>query len=59
MREVRGNLTRYFVYDGERVFAEYEKVGTGPVTLARYYVDGPMYVDEHVLVHEGAGNKDF
>ncbi len=31
--------------------------GLNPVdrtaTLARYYLDGPMYVDEHILLHEG------
>ena len=38
-------------------------MGAATATLARYYVDGPMYVDEHVLMHEGGNGpgegRDF
>ncbi len=54
VREIRGDKTTYLYYDGPRVFAEYEKSGSqSTAALARYFIDGPMYVDEHVLLHEG------
>lgn len=49
--ETRSGKTTYFYYDGDRVVAEYEKSGSTSVPR-RYFVDGPMYVDEHLLLHE-------
>jgi len=60
--QVKDGTTTRFVYDGGaeggagdpsggRVIAEYDAAGT----LQRYYVGGPTYVDEHVLLHEVAG----
>ena len=42
-----GTTTRFY-YDDENVIAEYDAGDN----LQRYYVHGPMYVDEHVLMHD-------
>lgn len=42
-------------YDGQRVLADFA-FDTGQ--LRRYYVDGPLYVDEHVLLYDQAGGAD-
>jgi hypothetical protein len=43
-----------YYYDGQRVLAEFDydpDAAPEPVqTLLRYFVDGPMYVNEHVLM---------
>ena len=49
--QTRDFKTTYFYYDGDRVVAEYEGSGVTAVPR-RYFVDGPMYVDEHLLMHE-------
>jgi hypothetical protein len=42
-----------YYYDGQRVVAEYDYDETaGTQTLARWFVDGPLYVDEHVMMHD-------
>ncbi|GAG43561.1 unnamed protein product, partial [marine sediment metagenome] len=49
----------FFYYHGDRVLAEYDYT-TGTPGLLRYYIDGPTYVDEHILVHDDpAGNEYY
>ena len=58
VQQVTDGGTTRFVYEGgadgsgHRVIAEYDAAGT----LQRYYVEGPTYVDEHVLLHEASGS---
>ncbi|MEE8169816.1 MAG: hypothetical protein V3T70_04645 [Phycisphaerae bacterium] len=44
-----------FYYDGQRVIAEYNNL-TG--ALVRHFVDGPLYVDEHLLVHDSGYGRE-
>jgi RHS repeat-associated protein len=57
-----GNIvddTLYY-YDGQRVVAEYDYDETaGTQTLARWFVDGPLYVDEHVKMHDATTGDDY
>jgi len=53
VQQVRDGRTTRFCYDGQRVLAEYDGAGA----LLRYSVDGPTYVDEHLLIHEHG--RDF
>jgi RHS repeat-associated protein len=46
-----------FYYDGDRVVAEFDNLDTPP-SLLRYYVDGPTYVDEHLLMHDPNAGQD-
>jgi hypothetical protein len=51
-------------YDGQQVLAEFvhdpEALPPTPVqTLVRYFVDGPVYIDEHVLMHDVASGEDY
>ncbi len=39
---------RWFIYDGQRVLAEIRPAGT----IIRRFIDGPLYVDEHILMEE-------
>jgi RHS repeat-associated protein len=49
-----------YYYDGQRVLAEFDyDEGSGEQTLARYFVDGAMYVDEHLLMHDAASGVDY
>ena len=48
--------TTYHYYDGQRIVAENEGT-TAAATPARYFVDGPLYVDEHLLLHEN--DRDY
>ena len=54
----QGGVTTLLFHDGgahgdaDRIVAEYDGAGAG--ALKRYYVQGPTYADEHVLVHEWA-----
>lgn len=41
-------------YDGDQVLAEYDNTGT----LARYYVEGSQYIDEHILLHDVSAGAD-
>ena len=58
----RGNIvddTLYY-YDGQRVVAEYDYDETaGTQTLARWFVDGPLYLDEHVMMHDATTGDDY
>jgi RHS repeat-associated protein len=47
-------VTWLYTYDGQKVVGEYDDSGASPV-LARYYVDGAGYIDEHVLVNQQTG----
>jgi RHS repeat-associated protein len=40
-----------------RILAEFDALQTPP-TLLRYTIDGPLYVDEHVLVHDAATGQE-
>jgi RHS repeat-associated protein len=49
-----------YYYDGQRVLAEFDyDEGSGEQTLARYFVDGATYVDEHLLMHDAASGVDY
>jgi RHS repeat-associated protein len=49
------STARYYVSSGQNELAEYD--GTG--TRLRYYVHGPTYIDERVVMHDDATNKDY
>ncbi len=57
-------VTTRFVYDGQNVIEEYDDDDQAPVRQ-RYYVHGPLYIDERVLIHdddapnEGAAATDY
>ena len=53
VEQVKDSQTTRFYYDGENVVAEYDDTDT----LQRYYVHGPTYVDEHLLIREH--DRDF
>jgi hypothetical protein len=48
VKETRGSTPAYFYYDGDRLLCEYSHLGA----KVRYYVDGPTYIDEHVMMKE-------
>ncbi|MCG3138842.1 MAG: hypothetical protein HJJLKODD_02711 [Phycisphaerae bacterium] len=43
--------TIHYYYDGQRVVAEYAWSGNSE-SLKRYFIDGPQYIDEHILLSE-------
>ncbi|MFQ5806243.1 MAG: hypothetical protein ACE5I3_07330 [Phycisphaerae bacterium] len=49
-----------YYYDGRRVLAEFDyDEATGQQTLRRYFVAGPLYVDEHLLMHDATTGQDY
>jgi RHS repeat-associated protein len=56
--EKEPNVTTRYVYDAQNVVAEY-KVAGGTTTRLRYYVNGPTYIDERVLLHDDQTNRDY
>jgi len=46
--ETRGGETTRFYYYDHNVIAEYDQFDR----LKRYYIHGPAYVDEHILMHD-------
>ncbi len=46
---------RWFIYDGQRVLAEVRPAGT----IIRRFIDGPLYVDEHILMEETEPTTNF
>ena len=46
--------TTHYYYDGQNIWAEYDGSGT----LLRYYVHGPTYIDERVLMHDEASDSE-
>lgn len=58
IREIRNVTTdpvRWFIYDGQRVLAEIRPDGTA----IRRFIDGPLYIDEHVLMEETSPANTF
>jgi YD repeat-containing protein len=49
------STVRYYVSSGQNEVAEYNAAGT----RLRYYVHGPTYIDERVILHDDATNKDY
>jgi len=47
-------VTTRYVYDGQRVIAEYDEA----MQIKRYFIDGPLYIDEHVLFVDKTGPTD-
>ena len=48
-------LTTRYVYDGQNVIEEINTNGT----LERYYINGPTYIDERILIHDADTAKDY
>ena len=46
------NVVRYYLHSGQNVVAEYNVAAT----RLRYYVHGPTYIDERVVMHDEANN---
>lgn len=58
VKDVAGsNAVRYY-YNGQRVLSEYDWNDPNE-TLLRYFVYGPTYIDEVVLMHDNGESEDY
>jgi len=55
---VEPNVVTRSVYDGQNVVEEYRVGGPTPTRL-RYFVNGPTYIDERVILHDVGSGKDY
>jgi hypothetical protein len=56
------NAINYYYYDGQRVLAEYSVApGSGQTgsSVIRFFVDGPTYIDEHLMMFDRVTNEKY